>query len=377
MSQWAAIVYGRTYEIDFRFLALPHDFERAEQDWAMAHIQVMTRSPEDLPGKPRWAVFKNNRLCVIGVACSVINLIDQVKGNEEDLTRDQRGRPLFVFVGYATRLDQEQIELPAYLNQDLSLFRYPYEEYVSANWRAKSYEERSRIAISTEYQPLSYPTVIIPPDLDQEYFALNQAEDEAVYLWCDTQEERHYLWIAAALQICEGNNASLCLGLALRSDTTNGAFFNATATDVSQKEKIARVKKAALVPLPESVPELREPALNQQVTTGQRRPLNFLILQLGGVFIGVFIGLLLAKLLRFSLIKIAIYFFGGGVVGWILVIISYFLTRKISSQHLARSLNNSDNSDASNHLSSEDKMLGFKEKAESDQTEEDEFMGWK
>jgi hypothetical protein len=375
MSRWAAIVYGRTYEVDFRFLALPHDFNGAEQNWAMMHIQTMTRLPEDLPGKPRWAVFTNDKLCVIGVACMARELGGQANTNNEDITRDQRKRPLYTFVGYATRLnDQDVVEIPNYLGQDLSLFSLPYHQYVYPNWRVKSYDERSSVAIATTYQPLSYPTIVIPADLEKRDFSLNLAEDDAIYLWRDDDEKRHYLWASAAKQISEvNNNVSLCLGL-MRSSATNGAFLNVTIADVAHKEKIIRVLESTSAPSVDStsVAVLSQPTPKLRNVGDVRDKTSLILQQVSALLIGAITGFLVARLLKLGAAKVVIYTFVGGIVTWILLLIALgvnLLIKRTSSQKLKNN--------ESSVLSKQDRMFGFRDKTEQDATKNDDFMGWR
>ncbi|NJN08167.1 MAG: hypothetical protein HC815_09270 [Richelia sp. RM1_1_1] len=67
MNQWSALVYGRTYEVDFRLIAMPEDFNDEDKKWALKYILGTTRSPEKLPEQPRWSLFKNDKYCVVGV----------------------------------------------------------------------------------------------------------------------------------------------------------------------------------------------------------------------------------------------------------------------------------------------------------------------
>jgi len=330
---WAPIVYGRTYEVDFRLLALPQDFQQAEQDWIMAHIQVMTRSAEDLQQKPRWAVFKSDRLCVVGIVCRVIDLIGDTLIEGQDLTRDQKKRPLYTFVGYATRTNQESIQLPAYTNKDLRLFRYPYEKYVIVNWQAKLYEERSRIAILTDYQHLDYSQVIIPGNLELEIWTLNLVEDEVVYIWGNSPENQNYLWAAAALQISRGKNVSLCLDLPSRSCATNSPFLNVTIGGITQKEKIIRIPTSGSTFEQEKVPNSSRDKTNQSTTIKDT----------------------------------------SNWVSWVLQsICSFFesLLGKIPGQKQM------DRRSTPEQLTSEDRMRGFKEKTQEDKTNQDESGGW-
>ena len=45
-SKWAAIVYSRTYEVDFRFIVLPKAFTEKDKKWAEKYILGTTRLPE-------------------------------------------------------------------------------------------------------------------------------------------------------------------------------------------------------------------------------------------------------------------------------------------------------------------------------------------
>ncbi|NEP62335.1 MAG: hypothetical protein F6K31_36290 [Symploca sp. SIO2G7] len=243
MMNWATIVYGRTSEVDFRLLALPRDFTRSEEDWLMAHIQTMTRYPEDLPNKPRWAVVRQDELCVLVVACMARELMEQAQTDGMELTHDHRGRPLYTVVGYATRLSQgEPVQIPAYLDQDLRVFSSTYQEYVTPHWLVKSYVQDSVTA--SEYQPLSAAPAIVPAQLDQSYFVLNLTQPNLVVLWPDNIDERQALWATAAQQLASGENVSLCLCFPTQSSAVNGAFLNGTAVGIAQKEQIIRIPES-------------------------------------------------------------------------------------------------------------------------------------
>jgi hypothetical protein len=381
MANWATIIYGRTYEVDFRFLALPHDFDQAERDWTMTHIQVMTRSPEGLPNSPRWAVFKNARLCVVGIACMVRELLDRLPESGEDLTRDRTGRPLYTFVGYATRLENEGVEIPAFLNGELSLFSPPYQQYVSANWWAKPYEDRSRMAVPTEYQPLQFSTAVLRPDFKTSSWDLNLTEDEAVYLYPDTEEERQSLWAAAARQILAGQNVSLCLGLTLPRDAFRSPFLNATVADIVQRERVARIPERPMVVAQEGASASSEPTPSRQAARSREDNLDSLAL-LGGVLLGGSAGFVTARLLERKIAETVAYSLGGGLAGWLLVVGFNFLAETAASQRGASTTSRNSHrilpqkEDSAGVSAKRDTMLGFKEKTQPDSDEEDEFMGW-
>lgn len=246
MANWASIVYGRTYEVDFRLLALPVDFTRSEQDWLVAHIQTMTRYPEELSSQPRWAVFRQHTLCVLLVACMARDLIGHLQPSDTDLTRDQRGRSLYTAVGYATRVSPgEPVQLPAYLDRDLRGLSSIYQEYVGGHWMVKSYMQDQ--ATATEYQLLHLASPVLSVEADRSYFALNSTQPNIVIIWPDALDYRQALWAEAERLLITGQNVSLCLSLPTLKSAANGAFLNGTAFDVVQKEEISRVPEESLI----------------------------------------------------------------------------------------------------------------------------------
>lgn len=294
MTNWAAIVYGRTYEIDFRLLALPVDFTQSERDWLIAHIQTMTRYPEDLSNQPRWAVFRQETLCIFMVACMARDLVEYTQPDGMDLTRDRGGRALYTVVGYGTRVSPgECVQLPAYLDRDLRELSSTYQEYVAVRWLVKSYiQDRATV---TEYQPLSTAPAMIPAEIDRSYFALNITQPNTVVLWPDAINYRQVLWAIAAQQLATGQNVSLCLGLPTLGSAINGAFLNGTAVDVVQKEEISRISEGSLLPASTNVD--RRSVLNSQSTVTHRQVWIITPILLAGSLIGGVTGLLVSKFL--------------------------------------------------------------------------------
>jgi membrane protein YqaA with SNARE-associated domain len=297
MTNWAAIVYGRTYEIDFRLLALPVDFTQSEQDWLIAHIQTMTRYPEDLSDRPRWAVFRQDTLCIFMVACMARDLVEHTRPDGMDLTHDRRGRALYTVVGYATRLPpREPVQLPAYLDRDLRELSSTYQEYVAARWQVKSYiQDRATV---TEYQPLSAAPAMIPVEIDRLYFALNITQPNTVVLWPEAINYRQVLWAIAAQQLATGQNVSLCLGLPTLGSAVNGAFLNGTAVDVVQKEEISRLSEGLSLPASTNVDRS---VLSSKPTVTRRQLWIITLLLLAGSLIGGTTGLLVSKSLSSDL----------------------------------------------------------------------------
>ncbi|CAD5990481.1 hypothetical protein PCC9214_05807 [Planktothrix tepida] len=244
-AKWAAIVYGRTHEVDFRFIATPKDFknDKFEKNWALNHILTTTRSASKLSGNPRWSLFKNECHCVVGVTCMVRELIGRAtEETSEDLTKDSKGRPLYVFVGYVARVDKEHAfpPLPPYLGNNLKFFE-PLYQYVRDVWFVKNYEEASKVPSFTEYQDLPEGEFSSLTDYDSDFSqSLNYQNRYKVFLWPDSEEYRQKLWMTVPR--CK-RPISLCLGLAGQKDVIDSPFLNGTAEDVVQQIKINKHSK--------------------------------------------------------------------------------------------------------------------------------------
>ena len=143
-NKWAAFVYARTYEMDFRLIAVPQDFKENGIKWALNHIIGTTQLPENLKKAPIWSLFRNKDYCIVGVTCMARDLI----GQETDKTKDSNNRPLYLFAGYAARLDKKHgaASIPPYTPGNLELFGLAY-KYVEDKWRDK----RSSSPVGTEY----------------------------------------------------------------------------------------------------------------------------------------------------------------------------------------------------------------------------------
>jgi hypothetical protein len=258
MYKWAPVIYGRTYEVDFRFITVPEadpeaeGFSSEDKDWLWHHIRATTRSAEKLPGNPRWSLFMNGRYCVVGVTCMASELIDSTGASiSEHITRDFQGRPLYLFAGYVAEVDRQKglPPIPQYSGKDIQLFK-PLCRYISDQWFVKSYQPASKVSVQSEYGELVYPQVQDFPSLDTDFFSLN-IDNQLVTLWSDTEANRSNLWIAASRSITsQCNLISLCLGLEAQKDVVDSLFLNATATDVIKKDTLAKGKQFPVNPTP-------------------------------------------------------------------------------------------------------------------------------
>ena len=143
MSEWSPLIYGRTYEVDFRFLAVPSDFDTSRKEWALRYIRGMLQSPASLKKNSRWAIFSDDQHCVFGVACQVAKLVDPTEQKERQLCKDKAGRSLYVFVGFVTKMNHQKDvnDIPSlYHMQTLNIFKKVSINVISSLWPTRSYQ---------------------------------------------------------------------------------------------------------------------------------------------------------------------------------------------------------------------------------------------
>ena len=223
--EFAPIVYGRTYEVDFRFIVVPEDFQQSSQpdfqlkdrDWLEDCIHSTTHLAERLPEQPRWSIFKNESHCIVGVTCMAAEV-------SSDKTKDKESRPLYVFLGHVFRPPAGFQPIPMVLDDFKKLYNY-----VSKVWEAKPYDLNSRVPTLAPYQEISgvaesKDTASISLVANSNELKLN-FEPNKVYIWTDLAEFRQKLWLAAS--VCQ-QPVSLCLGLPNEAAALNGRFLNGT-----------------------------------------------------------------------------------------------------------------------------------------------------
>ena len=200
MDSWSVIVYGRTKEADYRFLAIPNDFEIEEQNWARKYIHGTTVKQEELPGKPRYSLFKNHKHCVFGVTCMVEELIASERGYER-MAKDASGRSLYIFVGYVAQINENFN--PLNILPDLENIEFFKSEYLlislKESWHLKDYEVINKKIDEYPYKlELNYSTVtesigsidkFIPP----EFIPCLEGENKA-FICPNLPEYKQNLW---------------------------------------------------------------------------------------------------------------------------------------------------------------------------------------
>lgn len=244
-QHWAAIVYGRSYHLDFRFITIPHNFTERDVGWASQHILATTYQARNLSDHPRWSLFKNNLYCVAGVTCMVRDLIGQMDEDAIEVkAKDDQGRPLYVFLGYVTPLNQKPtlLDFPAYTGDQLASFEPLYQE-IEKVWLIKDYEPNSKEPLLSEYQPVNF---FINLDKTAHPFKINDTyqlnhqdkHPDKIFLWSSSSEQNSQLWLASA-QCSQAT--SVCLNIKDKS-LPNSPFLNQSVSQLEQftiKERIA------------------------------------------------------------------------------------------------------------------------------------------
>ncbi|BAY66423.1 hypothetical protein NIES22_65620 [Calothrix brevissima NIES-22] len=235
-NKWAAIVYGRTYEVDFRFLTVPDDFNDERVNWASKYINSTTRYPQNLPQHPCWSFFQDDKHCVVGLTCMVKNLLENSpEENSKNLTKDMYGRNLFVFLGYVANIPHSPIP-----SMKLELFKELYESYVRPRWNDKSYEVRNlekEGKNSARYDKSFDLDVCTQEPENIPSYSFNR-NNERRFIWSVNANQN--LWYKASQ---ESKSLSICLGLFRKKYFLDGEFLNGTALDITGNDKYINPEK--------------------------------------------------------------------------------------------------------------------------------------
>ncbi|MDJ0681239.1 MAG: hypothetical protein QNJ18_15385 [Xenococcaceae cyanobacterium MO_167.B52] len=225
-EKWAGIVYGRTHHLDFRFIALPEDFGELQLNWASSHILATTQKPKKLSSTPRWSLFKNESHCIVGVTCMVRDLLGE---KEAHLTKDDKDRPLYIFVGYAAKLTRRKylVDLPPYDSESLHDFQDLY-DHVKEVWMVKDFHKNSHKSIKTSYQKRDFSPPCLHQNLSKDLITKINYRGKSpnqVFLWQDTPKRNGQLWATSA--VCS-HPTSVCLGKGYTEQYSDNPFLNHT-----------------------------------------------------------------------------------------------------------------------------------------------------
>jgi hypothetical protein len=159
---WSALIYTRTYRVDYRYIIQPPDFGKDQITWLESHLaeilNVTKRQFGNHPPKELLYRFmlSSEQHWVIGIFCDVPSLLDEQErqvladkflGNaisqkrdlspdeinrQRDLSRDEAKRRIpYMHLAYVIRKEEGK-QLPLF-NFDISIFK-PLYEYVAKIW---------------------------------------------------------------------------------------------------------------------------------------------------------------------------------------------------------------------------------------------------
>lgn len=239
-KEWATIVYGRSYHLDFRFITIPDDFTERDTEWALEHILATTQQARNLTNHPRWSLFKNDSHCVAGITCMVRDLSPHSSTDPRGaIDKDNQGRPLYTFVGYVTKLngDRELQNFPAYTREDLDSFQTLCQEIVKV-WWVKNYEPDSVQPSKSYYQPLEFSELTISDSSELPPLNNSSKSPERAYLSPSSDRHNDLLWLASAKCI---EPTSTCLNIKGKA-LVNSPFLNQTIDGLVGFEVKKRIK---------------------------------------------------------------------------------------------------------------------------------------
>ena len=285
-QKWAAIVYGRSYHLDFRFITIPQDFTAQEIAWASPYILATTQKARNLANSPRWSLFKNNSHCVVGVTCMVRDLIGQLgEDSIEIMAKDDLGRPLYVFVGYVTKLDQSQSlnDYPAYTGINLAGFKPLYQE-IEKVWLLRDYHNRKPLL--SEYKSFDNGMEMVNSSLDVHHVAElnNQTKHpDKTFIWQKSIDNDYQLWSKAA-QCLEPT--SICLNIKDKFLKTS-PFLNQTVANIEkftiQKRIATNINSnhnlSSLEDETDNALSIESPSLKQKISTRAKEDIDLTIKQ--------------------------------------------------------------------------------------------------
>lgn len=245
---WAPIVYGRSFHLDFRFITIPEDFGPEDLEWSTPYILATTHQARNLSKYPRWSLFRNNTHCIIGITCMVRDLIGQSEKNKiQSMVKDDHGRPLYMFAGYATQLNQETnfLKIPAYTGMQIDTFKPLYQQ-VKQVWLVKDYESASKHPHLSKYQTLNSVIKLIDhqSDLDIEHpIQLNhdRKSPKQIFSWPDSPHQNNQLWLEATNCL---EATSICLGVKGKL-SADSPFLNQTASNIEEFTICDRLKSGS------------------------------------------------------------------------------------------------------------------------------------
>ena len=241
---WSPILYGRTYEVDFRMLAMPEYFDNEDRKWAEKYIlPAMQNRNYILENQPRWVLIANEKYCVFASACMVEELFSEEQlEKEKEYTLDKsKSRRLYAFIGYVAKRDKhDQLPpLPKFEELNLRLFQDTYLELVRGIWYCRNSQLKAKSPIITYTKDINFSSNFVK----DESWEINK-QKKVIKVW--SLEYNANLWNNCAFQLKTSNltdNISLCLSLS-KINLDKSPFSNVSVIDIKTTNKGDKIEKS-------------------------------------------------------------------------------------------------------------------------------------
>lgn len=247
MSEWSPLIYGRTYEVDFRLLAVPSDFDTSRKEWALRYIRGMLQSPASLKKNSRWAIFSDDQHCVFGVACQVEKLVNTSERDERQLCKDKAGRSLYVFVGFVTKMNHQKDvnDIPSlYYMKTLNIFKEEFINVILSLWQTRFYKGQEIY----DYRKYSYFFSTYRKEGIETNYWLNFCHKDTIFIFPDNIYYNEDLWKSACQLVLDKQPICLGLGFDLPSMIIESPFLNGTIINLhrnlDRRQILHRTSKA-------------------------------------------------------------------------------------------------------------------------------------
>ncbi len=154
---------------------------------------------------------------------------DLLEPTEANLTKDDKDRPLYIFVGYAAKLTRRKylIDLPPYNSESLHDFKTLY-DHVKEVWLVKDFHKNSHKSVKTSYQKRDFSPPCLHDNLSKDLITKINYQGKSrnqVFLWQDTPKRNSQLWATSA--VCS-HPTSICLGKGYTGQYSDNPFLNHT-----------------------------------------------------------------------------------------------------------------------------------------------------
>jgi hypothetical protein len=234
----AALIYSRTYELDYQWLVIPNDFTEEDRKSASEYIRSVNKALKDhYSGSPprelvTWLFWSNEQYYVFGVVCNVSCVLDKdsVLRSGKDLSLDSMGRPIpYTFLGYVLKRTTNICTLPL-IYPNLKLFE-PVCKYISERW----FEKYTNLPTEIQYTSLeelglsNLAPLPVPPKGE---VALN-LRTETVNFYPNKDSYPEMLLVSVAQ--CE-KPTSLLIGELAKKCIPAGSFLNVVVSDLDSPE---------------------------------------------------------------------------------------------------------------------------------------------